>query len=187
MTKDLSAWAADRAKDGSGATPVCGTLHERLVQSEAEVARLHRCMALRDAQLAELRQALAHCATLHYSVEDRLQRELDALRIMIPAGAGHAACSCASQSDVAVVVTLPYITSTLSVLFDAMRTFWANDDSGHLPKSTTVAHAIDERLGLSSQANGEASRSGQAYASAIRPDWVKEADNRHHCRPSGTR
>lgn len=84
-----------------------------------------------------------------------------------------------------VVVTLPYVTSTLSVLFNAMRTFWADRD--HPPKSTTVAHAIDEHLGLSSQANGEASRSGQAYASAIRPDWVKEADNRHHCRPAGGR
>jgi hypothetical protein len=84
-------------------------------------------------------------------------------------------------------VKLPYVTSILSVLFDAMRTFWADCDHEHPPKSATVALAIDERLGLSSQQSGEASRSGQAYASAIRPDWVKEADNRHHCRPPGMR
>ncbi|MDE1011672.1 MAG: hypothetical protein OSB38_39020, partial [Paraburkholderia fungorum] len=63
----------------------------------------------------------------------------------------------------------------------------AECDHDHFPKSATVARAIDERLGLSSQANGEASRSAQAYASAIRPDWIKEGDNRHHCRPAGMR
>lgn len=189
MMKELNAWTADRPEDCSLVPPTQGNLHVHLQRAEAEVRRLNRCMELRDRQLCELRKALAHSATIHYSVEDRLQRELDSLRIMMPVEELHTQChrSGSNRTENAVVVTLPYVTSTLSVLFDAMRTFWADCDRDHSPKSTTVAHAIDERLGLSSQANGEASRSGQAYASAIRPDWVKEADNRHHCRPAGGR
>jgi hypothetical protein len=47
-----------------------------------------------------------------------------------------------------VIVRLPYLTTILSVLFDAMHVFWGDCDDGRLPKSSTVAHAIDERLGL---------------------------------------
>jgi hypothetical protein len=187
--KELNAWTADRTEECSQAPSSQGTLHMRLLWAEAEVRRLNRCVELRDRQLCELRKALAHSATIHYSVEDCLQRELDSLRIMMPVEQRHTQCrrSGSDRTEHAIVVTLPYVTSTLSVLFEAMRTFWADCDRDHLPKSATVAHAIDERLGLSSQANGEASRSGQAYASAIRPDWVKEADNRHHCRPAVAR
>ncbi|WP_259460756.1 hypothetical protein [Paraburkholderia sp. BL23I1N1] len=146
-------------------------------------------MAMKDRQLCELRRALANSATVHYSFEDRLQRELDSLRIMIPVNGFKEDWDkpASDRPEECVVVKLPYVTSILSVLFDAMCTFWVDCDREHPPKSATVARAIDERLGLSSQRNGEASRSGQAYASAIRPDWVKEADNRHHCRPAGMR
>lgn len=189
MMKELNAWTADRPEDGSLVPPTQGNLHGRLQQAEAEVRRLNKWVELKDRQLCELRKALAHSATIHYSVEDRLQRELDSLRIMMPVEKlhTHRHRSDSDRTEPAIVVTLPFVTSTLSVLFDAMRTFWADCDRDHPPKSTTVAHAIDERLGLSSQANGEASRSGQAYASAIRPDWVKEADNRHHSRLAGGR
>nr|WP_256094624.1 hypothetical protein [Paraburkholderia nodosa] len=158
----------------------------RLQRAETEVRRLTRCMEIRDRQLGELRKALAHSATVHYRVEDRLQRELDCLRIMMPAEAFRMPSgeSGSGRSDHGIAVRLPYVTSILSVLFDAMCVFWADCDHDHPPKSATVAHAIDERLGLSSQPNGEASRSAQAYASAIRPDWMKEADNRHHSRPA---
>lgn len=162
---------------------------QRLQQAEAKVRRLTRCIEMKDRQLCELRKALAHSATVHYSFEDRLQRELDSLRIMMPVNdfGGHWGMAASERPDEGIVVKLPYVTSILSVLFDAMCTFWTDCDHAHPPKSATVAHAIDERLGLNSQRNGEASRSGQAYASAIRPDGVKEADNRHHCRSAGRR
>jgi hypothetical protein len=162
---------------------------QRLQRAEAEVRRLTRCMEMKERQLCELRKALAHSATVHYSFEDRLQRELDSLRIMMPVNdcREHWGTPASERPDEGIIVKLPYVTSILSVLFDAMCTFWADRDHDHPPKSATVAHAIDEHLGLSSQQNGEASRSGQAYASAIRPDWVKGADNRHHCRPAGMR
>ena len=118
-----------------------------------------------------------------------LQRELDSLRIMMPLdGLTERPQKPGDHPpEKGVVVSLPYLTSTLSVLFDAVCTFWPHYDDGRLPKSATVAHAIDERLGLKSQQNGEVSHSGQAYASAIRPDCLKEADNRHHCRPARMR
>ncbi|CAM2197839.1 conserved protein of unknown function [Paraburkholderia kururiensis] len=162
----------------------CAALRRRLQRMELEIRRLARCIELKDQKLCELRSALANSATVHYRAEERLQCELDTLRINAPAEMVQRA---GSQSDdgspeYGVMVRLPYMTMILSVLFDAMRVFWADCDHHHLPKSSTVARAIDERLGLGGQANGEASRTGQAYASAIRPDWVKEADNRHHRR-----
>ncbi|WP_321885384.1 hypothetical protein [Burkholderia cenocepacia] len=187
--KELNAWTGTGMDSAPLTLPGNAAADQRLQRSEAEVRRLTRCMEMKDRQLCELRKALAHSATVHYSFEDRLQRELDSLRIMMPVSdfKGHWGTATGERPDVGMLVKLPYVTSILSVLFDAMCTFWADCDHAHPPKSATVAHAIDERLGLSSQQNGEASRSGQAYASAIRPDWVKEADNRHHCRPAGMR
>ncbi|SEA60807.1 hypothetical protein [Paraburkholderia sartisoli] len=189
MMKELNA----RTPVGMDGRPLMPPAHAaldlRLQRAEADVRRLTRCVEVKDRQLCELRQALAHSATVHYLVEDRLQRELDSLRIRMPDEAFEAQChqSGADRTERGVVIRLPYVTSILSVLFDAMCMFWENIDRDHPPKSMTVARAIDERLGLSSQLNGEASRSGQAYASAIRPDRVKEADNRHHCRPAAGR
>ncbi|ABE36318.1 hypothetical protein DR64_8029 [Paraburkholderia xenovorans LB400] len=187
--KELNAWTGTGIDSAPLMLSENATSDQRLQRAEAEVRRLARCMEMKDRQLCELRKALAHSATVHYSFEDRLQRELDSLRIMMPTTdfRGHWDTPASEQSDEGFVVKLPYVTSILSVLFDAMYTFWAGCDHDHPPKSTTVAHAIDERLGLTSQSNGEASRSGQAYASAIRPDRVKEADNRHHGRSPGGR
>ncbi|WP_105511794.1 hypothetical protein [Paraburkholderia sp. BL21I4N1] len=187
--KELNAWAVAGMGSAPQMLPANAAADQRLQRAESEVRRLTRCMAMKDRQLCELRKALAHSATVHYSFEDRLQRELDSLRIMMPVNEfqEHWGKSTGDRPVEGIVVKLPYVTSILSVLFDAMCTFWMDCDHDHPPKSSTVAHAIDERLGLSSQRNGEASRSGQAYASAIRPDWVKEADNRHHCRLAGMR
>jgi hypothetical protein len=178
-------WKRDARVSRPAPFQACGTLQARLRRAEAEVSRLTRCVQLKEQQLSELRKVLAHSATLHYAVEDRQQRELESLRMMIAAEEveTRSGQSWSVASPGSVVARLPYVTTTLSVLIDAMFTFWAECDHEHPPKSSTVAHAIDERLGLSAQSNGEASRSGQAYASAIRPDWVKEADNRHHGRP----
>lgn len=165
----------------------CAALRSRLQRVELEIHKLTRCIELKDQKLCELRSVLANSATVHYRAEERLQCELDALRINAPAGTAQSAGAPDDNEppEYGVTVRLPYATMILSVLFDAMRVFWADCDRHHLPKSSTVARAIDERLGLGSQANGEASRTGQAYASAIRPDWVKEADHRHHRRTAG--
>ncbi|WP_230946434.1 hypothetical protein [Burkholderia territorii] len=164
----------------------CEALQIRLRTAETQIRRLTRCVQLKDQKLCELRKVLANSASAHYCVEERLQRELDALRIDMLADVPSEHCV---RDDVGsmgggVVVRLPYLTTILSVLFDAMHVFWADCDGSRLPKSSTVAHAIDERLGLRAQAGGEGSRTGQAYASAIRPDWVKDGDNRHHRRRS---
>ena len=164
----------------------CATLQIRLRRAETQIRRLTRCVQLKDEKLCELGKVLANSATAHYCVEERLQRELDALRIDLPADvpSDHYGPVDGNSMGGGVVVRLPYLTAILSVLFDAMHAFWTDCDDGRLPKSSTVAHAIDERLGLRAQASGEGSRTGQAYASAIRPDWVKDADNRHHHRRS---
>ncbi|MEK6291648.1 MAG: hypothetical protein V4793_09710 [Paraburkholderia tropica] len=187
--KELNAWIPDETESAPLKQAAGAVSDQRLQRIVAEVRRLTRSIEIKDRQLCELRSALAHSATVHYSFEDRLQRELESLRIMMPGDTvpGTWAKPRSDQTQEGIVVRLPYVTNVLSVLFDAMCVFWADCDRDHLPKSATVAHAIDERLGLSSQQNGEASRSGQAYASAIRPDWVKEVDNRHHCRPTGMR
>ncbi|PYE21225.1 hypothetical protein [Paraburkholderia silvatlantica] len=186
--KELNPWTVTTTESASLMRSDSAAPDQRLQLAEAEVCRLTRCVEMKDRQLCELRKALAHSATVHYSFESRLQRELDALRVMMPVnGFGERSDRPAGERTEWVVVKLPYMTSILSVLFDAMCTFWTDCDLHRLPKSATVARAIDERLGLSAQQNGEASRSGQAYASAIRPDWVKEADNRHRYRPSVVR
>lgn len=189
MMEELNAWRQAGAKRSLATSAPGVSPDERLPQAENEVHRLRRLVELKDRQICELRKVLAHTATVHFSLEDRLQRELDSLRVMLPDDGLQAQSGApgADGSELGTVVRLPYMTKTLSVLFDAMYAFWADCNDTKAPKSSTVAHAIDERLGLNSQANGEASRSGQAYASAIRPDSVKDADNRHHCRRAGGR
>ncbi|WP_198359326.1 hypothetical protein [Burkholderia ubonensis] len=164
----------------------CAALQIRLRHAEAQIRRLTRCVQLKDQKLCELGKVLANSATAHYCIEERLQRELDALRIDMPTDvpSEHRSPVDGDLMGGGVIVRLPYLTAILSVLFDAMHVFWADCDDGRFPKSSTVAHAIDERLGLRAQASGEGSRTGQAYASAIRPDWVKDVDNRHHRRRS---
>jgi hypothetical protein len=166
-------------------------LFGRVQRAEAEVARLESQLKSRERQVTELQMALAHSAARQYAAEDRLERELQSLRAMTPP-TGPADCFagtvnhswCEGRHDPAggVIIYLPYITAVLSALFDAMYVFWKDSNPQSPPKSSTVARAIDERLHFRAQSNGEASRSGQAYASAIRPDCIKEADNRHHVR-----
>ncbi|RQS69211.1 hypothetical protein DID96_17720 [Burkholderia sp. Bp8963] len=178
----MDEWQSSVEETCSAPSCDCDAMQARLQRAEAEIRRLTRCIQLRDRKLSELRKVLANSAVAHYCVEDRLQRELDALRINTPTDMTDDLPN-GIEGDPqrnGVTVRLPYVTAILSVLFDTMVAFWADCDRHRLPKSSTVAHAIDERLGLSAQTNGEASRSSQAYASAIRPDWVKDADMRHH-------
>ncbi|EDT02847.1 conserved hypothetical protein [Burkholderia ambifaria IOP40-10] len=168
--------------------PSCEAMvvQQRLQRAEAEIRRLTKCLQLKDRKLCELRCVLVNSATAHYCIEARLQRELDALRINMPADEADVLDRAGSDTPASgVVIQLPYTTAILSVLFDTMTAFWADCDRHRIPKSSVVARAIDARLGLRGQPNGDASRSSQAYASAIRPDWVKDTDMRHHREPGG--
>ncbi|HKU00275.1 MAG TPA: hypothetical protein VJS30_27645 [Paraburkholderia sp.] len=187
--KDFNAWITPSTKNADTAPPDHALLHLRLQRVEAEVRRLNNWAEIKERQLCELRRALAYLPMVHAPPEVGLQKDLGSLRIVKPVKEAQAQWtqSSSDETEPGVVVRLPYVTSILSVLFDAMYTFWADCERDRPPKSLIVAQAIDERLGFNSQLNGEASRSAQAYASAIRPDWVKEADNRHHCRPRGRR
>ncbi|RQT22607.1 MULTISPECIES: hypothetical protein [Burkholderia cepacia complex] len=158
------------------------SLQARVRRVEQEVGRLHNRLELKTQELAKLTRVIVNSSIGHCDVETRLQRELHAMYM----GMGDTAMPMtdlpmrADSTGKLVTVELPYTTTILGVLFESMFTFWAGCDPRRLPKSSTVARAIDERLGFSAQPNGEASRSAQAYASAIRPDWVKDADRRHH-------
>jgi hypothetical protein len=160
----------------------CAALQERLRHAEQEVGRLQNCLELKIREVSKLTRAIVNSSMVHCDVETRLQRELAALctgTVDRATPTSHPSTRTDSPGDL-VTVKLPYTTTILSVLFESMFAFWTDCDPRRLPKSSTVAHAIDERLGFSAQVNGEASRSAQAYASAIRPDWVKDADRRHH-------
>ncbi|MFM0079016.1 hypothetical protein P0D72_09020 [Paraburkholderia sediminicola] len=172
------------AREGAVSESPPNILQRRVDQAEADVRRLTERLRGKDRQLAEMGNALLRTVALHHAIEERQEEELESLRTMVPAWK---TCRCISDgpsehSD-GITVHLPFITEILSGMFDVMQTFWSGYDENNPPKSSVVAHAIDERLNLRAQPDGEASRSGQTYASAIRPDWLKEADSRHHVRP----
>ncbi len=184
-------WQLTESGGGLKSTTSYEILLGRVQRAETEVSRLENQLKSKERQIAELQIALAHSAARQYAAEDRLERELESVRATA-SSAGLADSSTGlvnhssggGQRDPAggVIIHLPYVTAVLSALFDAMYVFWKDYDMDRPPKSSTVARAIDERLDFKAQSNGEASRSGQAYASAIRPDCIKEADNRHHAR-----
>ena len=166
-------------------------LLRRAQRAEAELSRLEDRFKLKERQVTELQMALANSTARHYAVEDQLERELERLRATVLPGAFIDRFTGMADRpwgdglggpEGGVIVHLPYVTAVLSVLFDAMCVYWKDYDADNPPKSSTVSRAIDERLALRAQPSGEASRSGQAYASAIRPDCIKETDHRHHVR-----
>ncbi|MDB5782243.1 hypothetical protein [Caballeronia mineralivorans] len=182
-------WQLTGSSGCSGPAGSLDALLRRAQRAEAEFARLESQLKSKERQVTELQMALAHSTARHYAVEDRLERELECLRAMVPPGGWIDRFTGTAQRpwgdglrdpEGGVIIHLPYVTAVLSVLFDAIYLFWKDYDADNPPKSSTVARAIDERLDFRAQSNGEASRSGQAYASAIRPDCIKEADNRHH-------
>jgi hypothetical protein len=159
-------------------------LQRRVEQADLDVRRLKEQLKEKDRQLAEMGKALLRTVALHHAIEERQDEELQSLRSMISAGNPcHWIGDGTSEVSDGITVHLPFITEILAGMFDVMHTFWSNYDENNPPKSSVVARAIDERLNFRAQPDGEASRSGQTYASAIRPDWLKEADNRHHVRP----
>ncbi|MBL3961005.1 hypothetical protein H3O04_00620 [Burkholderia sp. KCJ3K979] len=157
-------------------------------EARALISRLTERLRKRDRRIALLETALARTVLMHHVWTSHLERKLErssasgtpveASAQGISGGASSIA-SFADETARGTVVHLPHITRTLDALFDVMREHWSDWDPNHPPKSSTVARAIDEKLGLKAQANGEASRSAQTFAAALRPDSVNELDGRH--------
>jgi hypothetical protein len=154
----------------------------RFENAEAHISRLSARLRGRDQRLLLLERALARTVALHHSLEDSLEQRLEQCLGQIAQETDSARSSVASEipASAGVVVRLPHLSRTLEVLFIVMREYWTQWDPDHPPKSSTVARAIDMKLGLKGQSSGEASRSAQTFAAALRPDSLNEADGRHH-------
>ena len=150
--------------------------------SQASVQRLMVRLRGREKRIQILEQALARTAVMHHLWALHLERRLDRSTAISPVGKrDDASVSSRSEGD-GVIVKLPHMNAALASLFEVMWSHWSHWDPEHPPKSSVVARAIDERLGWKCQANGEASRSAQTIAAAMRPDSVNDTDGRHHQR-----
>lgn len=154
----------------------------RFRDAESAVSRLSSRLRGRDQRILLLERALARTVALHHALEDSLEQRLEQCMEQ----AEHVGESDRSGQPPldrvggGVIVRLPHLTRTLSLVIDVMWEYWAKWDPERPPKSATVARAIDARLGLKGQATGEASRSAQTFAAALRPDSVNDTDGRHH-------
>jgi hypothetical protein len=146
--------------------------------SQAVITRLKARLRGRDRRIALLELAIARTVVMHHVWAGHLERKLERLPVTTSTAQPRQAPAEPDQEN-GVVVRLPHLTRTLEALFDVMRQHWSEWDPERPPKSSTVARAIDEKLGLKGQANGEASRSAQTFAAALRPDSVNETDGRH--------
>lgn len=153
----------------------------RFENADAHVSRLSARLRGRDQRLLLLERALARTVALHHSLEDSLEQRLEQCLGQLAQGAESTGSSVVPDipASAGVVVRLPHLSRTLEVLFDVMREYWTQWDLERPPKSSTVARAIDTKLGLKGQSSGEASRSAQTFAAALRPDSVNVADGRH--------
>lgn len=146
--------------------------------SRAAMARLAARLRGRDRRIELLELAIARTVVMHHVWAGHLERKLERLPVPTPTAPAEQSPAEPEQGN-GVIVCLPHLTRTLEALFDVMREHWSEWDTDRPPKSSTVARAIDEKLGLKGQVNGEASRSAQTFAAALRPDPVNEADGRH--------
>lgn len=155
----------------------------RAQRAESEVRLLTEQVKEGERQIAELRNTFIATASLYQAVKEKLERELESLRAIVATATscpdGPVRPSRLSRGVSGVIVHLPYMTRILAVMIDAMNTSWSQYDEQHPPKSATIAREIDRKLNYRPQPGGEPSRSGQTYAAAIRPDWIKEAESRH--------
>jgi hypothetical protein len=148
--------------------------------SQASVQRLMVRLKGREKHIQILERALARTAVMHHLWALHLERRLDRTTAISPIGKRGDASETARSEEDGVIVKLPHMNATLASLFEVMWSHWSYWDSERPPKSSVVARAIDERLGWKCQANGEASRSAQTFAAALRPDSINETDGRHH-------
>jgi hypothetical protein len=146
--------------------------------SRATITRLVARLRGRDRRIELLELAIARTVVMHHVWAAHLEHKLERLPVKGSMG-DDIESSATSERKCGVIVCLPHLTRTLEVIFDVMQEHWSEWDVERPPKSSTVARAIDERLGLKGQANGEASRSSQTFAAALRPDSVNESDGRH--------
>jgi hypothetical protein len=146
--------------------------------SHAAILRLAARLRGRDRRIELLELAIARTVVMHHVWAAHLERKLERSLISDITGSDLEFPATSEQKD-GVIVCLPHLTRTLEILFDVMREHWSDWDPERPPKSATVARMIDEKLGLKGQANGEASRSSQTFAAALRPDSVKETDGCH--------
>lgn len=154
----------------------------RFENADAHVSRLSARLRGRDQRLLLLERALARTVALHHSLEDSLEQRLEQClgQIAQETEPTRGGAEADTPAGAGVVVRLPHLSRTLEILFDVMREYWTEWDPERPPKSSTVARAIDIKLGLKGQPSGEASRSAQTFAAALRPDSLNEADGRHH-------
>jgi hypothetical protein len=83
-----------------------------------------------------------------------------------------------------VTIPLPHTTKDLDAIFQVMREFWGTYDPKNPPKQTAIASALDKALGWKPDREDRPSRNGQAVASLLRPDELKDADSRTRKRSS---
>jgi hypothetical protein len=145
----------------------------------ALIARLTTRLRGRERRIARLELAISRTVVMHHVWASHLERRLERLPVTSTTAPDEAPAFEATHER-GVTVRLPHLTRTLEALFEVMHEYWSEWEPDRPPKSSTVSRAIDERLGLKGQANGEASRSSQTLAAALRPDSVNESDGRHH-------
>lgn len=187
---DYERWIVDDGKkqfqlsyaDADAATERADSAWQRRAQhAERVIHRLSERLKSRDKEIVRLRNALVDTASLFQEAKAKLEQDLES------ADTGRYTTTVVSLFDAKpspglaeTVVRLPYITTTLIALFEMMSTFYADFDNQHPPKSIEVARAIDRKLNYRGQSGNEPSRTGQTYAAAIRPEWIRESDRRHH-------
>ncbi|WP_438391687.1 hypothetical protein [Caballeronia sp. DA-9] len=157
---------------GDGATQTEGEdLRHRLELAEQQARRLAQRLHGSNRQVQLLEQGIALSVAIHGVWRANAESEMKELRREIAALRAHRSRRRPlSNPSGNVDVSLPYMTDPLSGVFDVMRDVSKHYDGRHPPKSTLIALAIDDRLGMRHQRNGDASRSAQAIASLIRPD-----------------
>ncbi|WP_118182866.1 hypothetical protein [Paraburkholderia phosphatilytica] len=151
----------------------------RSEELQALIARLTVRLRGRERRIARLELAISRTVVMHHVWASHLERRLERLPFTVTTVAGDTPAAAAAHGP-GVTVRLPHLTRTLEALFEVMQEYWSEWEPDRPPKSSTVARALDEKLGLKGQANGEASRSAQTFAAALRPDSVNESDGRYH-------
>ncbi|MBB2931995.1 hypothetical protein [Paraburkholderia silvatlantica] len=176
------------SESGDSHTAACEVLAEsaeywrtRFEDAQADASRLASRLRGRDQRILLLERVIARTAALHHALEDSLEQRLEQYseqreHTVEP---GRSVQAPSDNPGSSVIVRLPHLTRTLSLLFEVMWEHWAQWDPERPPKSSTVARSIDAKLGLKGQADGETSRNAQSFAAALRPDSLGDADGRH--------
>ncbi|MEW6342064.1 MAG: hypothetical protein AB1704_15490 [Pseudomonadota bacterium] len=159
-------------------TPELEYWQRRTEEAQALITRLTARLRGRDRRIARLELAISRTVVMNHVWASHLERRLERLPITVTIPADTPTADAAHGRG--MTVRLPHLTRTLEALFEVMQEYWSEWEPDRPPKSSTVARALDERLGLKGQANGEASRSSQTLAAVLRPDSVNESDGRHH-------